>query len=234
MRALGIELAGREDQLERDIGRNGARQPVQPARRGDQPAQHLGQAKGGLPHGHDEVAGQHELGAAGQRLAVDGGDPRLAALAVYEAREAAALGAQRAAAPGRHFLQVGARAEGLATGAREHHGADVVVGLGGIDGGFEARGHVAVDGVARLGAVDGDEGDVARQTFDSHCAHDTLQFKSSSAPAVTVPLQPTGLRSRSVSTFSEAVSVASTRAMSRSPAGVRAITMPCEGWPSRP
>ena len=37
----------------------------------------------------DQVAGQHELGAAGEGRAVDRGDDRLGALALHEAAEAA-------------------------------------------------------------------------------------------------------------------------------------------------
>ena len=188
---------------------------------------------------HHQVAGQREFGAAGQRLAVDGRDPGLAALAVDEARETAALGAQRAAAAGRDLLEVGAGAEGVRARAGQHHDPGVLVGLCRVDRGLEAGRDRAVDGVAGLGPVDGDDRDVAGEFLDAHrvvllsCVHARLQRRLS-VPAVTWPVLPTGDRSRSVSTASAASSSGSTRAISRSPAGVRAITMPCVGRPSRP
>ena len=60
------------------------------------------------------------------------------------------------------LLQVGAGAKmNTAGGAGEDADPDLVVLLELVDGRLDALGDVAVDGVAGLGTVDGDDGDVA-------------------------------------------------------------------------
>ncbi len=84
-------------------------------------------------------------------------------VALHEAREAAALG-HHAARIDAHLLQVGAGAEDVALagpGAGEDPDPRLVVGLELVDGLLEALRDRGVDGVARVGTVDGDDGDVA-------------------------------------------------------------------------
>ena len=71
-----------------------------------------GMPNAGLRRGDDQVAGEHDLGAAGEGRAVDGGDDRLGALAGDDAAEAAPLGvAARRPGPALICLEVGAGAE---------------------------------------------------------------------------------------------------------------------------
>ena len=69
-------------------------------------------------------------------------------------------------------LEVGAGAEDVAllgAGAGEDADPDLVVLLELVDGRLDALGDVAVDGVAGLGAVDRDDGDVALEfVVDDH------------------------------------------------------------------
>ena len=58
---------------------------------GDQAALHLGQAQIGRLDGDGEVAGEQQLGAAAEGVAVDRGDRRLGREVVDEPREAEAL-----------------------------------------------------------------------------------------------------------------------------------------------
>jgi hypothetical protein len=102
-----------------------------------------------------QIAPERELETAGDGVAADCGDPRLLGL---EARRPERRGARRLQADGVvERAQIGARTKG-AVGAGEH--ADVHRGVG-VDGnhGLEERvGGGLVDGVARVQAIDGDNG----------------------------------------------------------------------------
>src|SRR5581483_2112448 len=84
---LRVEAAARQDQLERQAGGDGARQTLRAAGARDDRARHLRQAKRGVLGGDADVTGERDLEAAGEAVAVDGGDDRLVALEV--ARDAA-------------------------------------------------------------------------------------------------------------------------------------------------
>ncbi len=99
--------------------------------------------------------------------AVDGGDDRLAAGEVDEAAEAALLGGDLAGPAGVDELEVGPGAEDRPVGG-QHADPDVVVGLGLLEVGLHRLGHDVVDGVAGLGAVEGEEGDVAPDFVFDH------------------------------------------------------------------
>ena len=64
-------------------------QPDEPAGRGDQAALDLRDAEARVARGDDQVAGQRDLEPAGQRVALDRGDQRLARRALRDAGEAA-------------------------------------------------------------------------------------------------------------------------------------------------
>ena len=86
---LGGDGVAGEGQLHGDVARELAGEAEQAARRGDQVALDLGDAEHGGRRRHHQVAGQDDLGPAGQRGPVDGGDDRLGALALDDAGEAA-------------------------------------------------------------------------------------------------------------------------------------------------
>ena len=105
--------------------------------------------------GDPQVAPQRQLQAARQAEAGDRGDRRLGRRQAREAHRA--LRAHQPLAQGVGGLQVGARAEGHAAGAREHHHARILVGLEAQVGLVQGRRGGAVDGVAPVLAVDRDE-----------------------------------------------------------------------------
>ena len=77
-RALGADRVAGEGELHRQVVRDPARQPQQRAGGGDQPALDLGDAEARVARGHDQVARERDLEPAGQRVALDRGDQRLA------------------------------------------------------------------------------------------------------------------------------------------------------------
>ncbi len=87
---LGRERLAGEDRLHRGGPPDRPREAEQAARAGDQVALHLGEAERRAGGRHDEIAGEHDLAAAGGGQPVDGGDDRLGPLAVGEAGEATA------------------------------------------------------------------------------------------------------------------------------------------------
>src|SRR5262249_23167752 len=119
--------------------------------------------------GDDEVTGERGIGAEPRGGAVDGGDhglghgvqqglrvvhPLLAVPAV-EGHLARRRGQAALPAGG-----VGAGAEALA-GAREHHGADGLVGRNALQGVDELGAHVVAHGVALVRTIEGQGGDAA-------------------------------------------------------------------------
>src|SRR5918998_1169253 len=167
---LGRDGIAREGQFHRHVEGNLARQAEQAAGRGHERPLDLGDAERGGRRGDDEVAGQHDLGAAGEGGTVDRGDDRLGALPLGDAAEAAPFGLQRAGVAGVDLLEIGARAEhGGLTGEDAH--PDAVVGLDLVDGVLDALGDGAVDGVAGFGTVDLDDRERSPLLeFDSHGA----------------------------------------------------------------
>ena len=159
---LGVDGVTGHGQFERH--RHG--QPLghadQSARPGDEPTLGLGDAEGGVVGGHHQVAREHDLEAAGQRRAVDGRDDRLGEVALGQAAEAAAGPHDVAALTAAEGLEVHAGAERLVAAAGDDdHPAVGVLGQLVHDGGHRLA-HGAVDGVARLGPVDGQDLHVAR------------------------------------------------------------------------
>ena len=140
-------------------------QAEQPAGPGDEVALDLGEPECRASGGDDDVGGEGDLAAAGSCQAVDGGDHRLASLAVGEAGEATASGDQGRHVAGADLLEVGSGAEHrpLLSGGVGGEDADPQVGIvfEAIDRRLESAGHVTVDGVARLRSVQRDDRDVA-------------------------------------------------------------------------
>ena len=159
---LGVDGVAGHGQLERDGHRQPLGHPDQAAGAGDQPPLGLGDAEGGVLGGDHQVAREHDLEAAGQRRAVDGGDDRLGEVALGQPAEAAARPHDVPALAAAEGLEVHAGAEGLVAAAGDDD--DPAVGVLGqlVHGGGHRLAHGAVDGVARLGPVDGEDLHVAR------------------------------------------------------------------------
>ena len=179
-------LAG-EQQFHRDL----ARQVVDDAERstggGDQATLDLGQPEPGPLLGDDEIAGQRQLGAATEGGAVDGGDGRFVDVMLHVAREApvAMVGVEQVL-PARDGLQIGSRAEGF-TGTGDHHGAHFWIVLRLLQRVTDRGADRGVDGVARLGAVDRDEQDVAPPLGESGGGGRSLGHSSSRMVALAWP-----------------------------------------------
>ena len=77
-RACGGDRLAVGAHLERERGAAQPRQPLRAAGAGDDAEQHFGLADLGARHGDAVVAGHRELEAAAERVAVNGGDQRLA------------------------------------------------------------------------------------------------------------------------------------------------------------
>src|SRR5205807_6408667 len=90
----------------------------------------------------------------------DGGDDRLGALSIGDAGETTLGRGQRGGLTRRDRLEVGPGAEDRAF-VRDDTDPGVDVVLEAIDRRLHAGRHVAVDGVARLGAVDLEDGDAS-------------------------------------------------------------------------
>jgi hypothetical protein len=155
---LGVDGVTRQGELHGDVAGEGAGQAEQAARGGHQRALHLGDAEAGVGRGHDQVAGEDDLGATGQGGAVDGGDERLGALAGGDAAEAAPLRLEVGGLAAGDGLEVGAGPV-FSAGAGDDADPDVLVLLQPVEPLLHGPGHVAVHGVAGLGAVDGEDGD---------------------------------------------------------------------------
>ena len=169
VRALGGDRVAGDRELHRDVARQHPREPEQPARARDQRALDLGDAEGGGGRGDDEVARADQLAAARQRGPVDGGDQRLAAIEAGDAAEPAGLGDQAGDVAGGDLLEVGAGAEHRAA-AGDDPGPQLRVALEAFDRLLQARGHHAIDRVARLRTVDGDQRDPAADLELDHPA----------------------------------------------------------------
>ena len=90
--ALGGEIEATGDrEFHRDVPGDLAGQAEQTTGRCDEVPLHLGDAEHGRARRDHEIARQHQLGSAGERRTVDGGDERLGALAMHEAAEPATL-----------------------------------------------------------------------------------------------------------------------------------------------
>jgi hypothetical protein len=77
----------------------------------------------------DQLAGENDLAAARQRLAVDRGDPRFAALGEHEARKTAVRSEESGSAAAGDFLEIGAGAEGARARACDDERPDFGIGL---------------------------------------------------------------------------------------------------------
>ena len=127
-------------------------------RGGEDRALGLGDAHFGALGSDDQIAGERDLEATGEREALDRGDQRLTRGALGDAREAAV------AVPGGLALderaEIHARAE-EAAGAGEHAHRQAVVGVELLERVADAFGERRVDGVSHLGPVERDQEDVA-------------------------------------------------------------------------
>jgi hypothetical protein len=141
-------------------------EPLRAAHPGDDAQADLGEAELGAARRVDEVAGQRQLEAAPQREAVHRRDHRQAR-GLQQVAQAVRVVDQHLGA-GRigvgHRLDVGPRRERLVAGAGHDHAADGAVALDRHEGVVERVERLAVERVARLGAVHGEdrEGAVAR------------------------------------------------------------------------
>ena len=167
----GVDGVAGHGQFECDGDRESFGQPQEAAGAGDQTPLRLGDAEHGVFRRHHQVAREHDLEPTGQGGAVDGGDDRLGEAPLREAAESTAGPHDVAALAGGKGLEIHAGAEGLvAAPGDDHHPAFVVVGQL-VHGRRHGPAHGAVDGVARLGTVDGEDLDVPPalpQHFVSH------------------------------------------------------------------
>src|SRR5690606_19327489 len=167
-----------QSELLRLLRGDGARgvEQVHGQRPGDQARQHhraevrahaalgLGEADRGLLDGDADVAGEYDLAAAGDRVAVDGGDDRLVGLEDHLEQRAVLAGhrgVHLAAGAGDvvHLLHVAAGAESLVTGTGDDDRPHIGV-VAGLDERLDELLHgVPAHGVAAVRAVDGDPGD---------------------------------------------------------------------------
>ena len=121
-RLVGVDHAAGQDQLlgVADVGRAG--EPLGAAPAGDDPEVDLGLAEVGVLGREPDVAGQRHLAAAAERVAVDGGDRRLAHRLEHVGDLLAELGVgarlERRLAV--HLLDVGAGDERAVAGAGQH------------------------------------------------------------------------------------------------------------------
>ena len=147
------------------LERDGARQPLHAARTRREADARLGQREPGLVGGDDEVAGERDLEAAAHGDAVDGGDHGLVeVVAVGEAAEALGRGMRPPARLGaqlRVILEVVAGRERLVAGAGDDR--DPQLGIGGelVEDVRQLLVRHRVQRVVDLGAVDGDDQQVA-------------------------------------------------------------------------
>src|SRR6185369_10888337 len=135
--------------------------------------QRLGQPEARLVAGHDDVAAQHHLEAAAQRVAVDARDHGyVERLAQRDAAKAA--GARRGPvvhAAHRRVLQVRTDAEGALARARQNDHTHIAVVLQLGPDALQLRLGGEIDRVERIGARQRDGGDVILdREFDGHWA----------------------------------------------------------------
>ncbi len=167
MGSFGRDRITGEDQLGRDVAGECHRETEEATGGGDERTLHLGHPETSVGRRDDQITRQDDLGAAGQRRAVDGGDQRLGANPLDESGEPALLGAHLSSGAARDGLEIGARTEHRA-GTGDDADPDVVVRFDVVDGGFDPLRNVAVDRVAGLGSVDGDEADVVGNRVVDH------------------------------------------------------------------
>ena len=190
---MGVDGVAGHGQFERHGHRESFGQPQEAAGAGDQTPLRLGDAEHGVLRRHHQVAGEHDLEPTGQGGAVDGGDDRLGEAPLREPAESTAGPHDVAALAAGEGLEVHAGAEGLvAAPGDDHHPAFVVVGQL-VHGRRHGPAHRAVDGVARLGTVDGEDLDVPPalpQHFVSHGC--SLHGPSRQPPPPSDPSLPVG------------------------------------------
>ena len=170
---FGMHGTAGEDQVQRAPLTDQARQAHAAAidqRDAEAPAEH---PEHRIRRHHPQVGEQRQLEPAGHRVAFDGGDQRLAQLHPARPHRAVALRLQAVAAFAAfgHGVQVGAGTEGPAA-AGEDRDACLRVLLELTQRGAQRVGGGAVDRVARLRPVEGDDG-YRVQPFDDH-AHAEL------------------------------------------------------------
>ena len=115
---LGGEAVAGQREFERLLVRNAVRQPEQSPAGRHQPAFDLGDAELGVLRRDHQIGGQHDLGAAGQRVAFDGGDHGLARRAFGESDAATRDGRNLT---GHERLEVHARTEVAARARDDRH-----------------------------------------------------------------------------------------------------------------
>ena len=151
---LDVDHPAGDHEVERAPAADDARQPLGAAvdqRHAEAP---LGEAEPGARRGDPQVAPQRELEAAGQAPAGDGGDRRLGRGEAGEAERAAGgVSFERL-----ERLEVGAGAECLVARAGDDQRAGAVVVREGAEPVVERLRGGAVDGVAPLRPVDGEDG----------------------------------------------------------------------------
>ncbi|HKN40544.1 MAG TPA: hypothetical protein VJ456_15715 [Acidimicrobiia bacterium] len=124
------------------------------------PQRRLRAPNSALAEANAEVAPAGQLHPAGEAVAVDGGDRRLARVEVGEADGPRPLGVG-VAEQLVEVLQVGAGAERAVTGAGDHQHVGRVVGGEGVDPLGQTHGHGGGDAVVGLGPVERDQRDGA-------------------------------------------------------------------------
>jgi len=112
-RLLGVRVPGGQHQVQRAAAADEARQPLRPARPGDQPELDLGEPEARAGRADPQRAGQRQLEAAAEREPVDGGDRDALGRGqpVERGAQRVAVGLERGGVDRRHVLDVGAGGE---------------------------------------------------------------------------------------------------------------------------
>src|ERR1700728_1325580 len=166
----GEVLAGQHD-LHGQVVRHPAGQPEQPACRRRQASPDLGQPELRRHARHDQVAAQGELEAAGERVPLDRGDHGLGRRPLGDPAEAAARHDGRV--PAQEAPQAHARGERAARAGQDDD-PRILVAVELVHRGGYAAGDLAVDSVARLGAIDRDDGDPAVAVGENRVRHPAI------------------------------------------------------------
>ena len=155
LRVAGAERGAGQNDVERRLDPDEARQALRAAGAGDEAELDLRQAAFGRGDGDPVMRGQRDLEAAAERRAVQGGDHRLLGV-LYPVEH---VGKKRRRVRLAEFGDVGAGDEGAA-GADQDRRLDLRVGLGLFDAELETLADGLGEGVDR-GRVDRDDRDVA-------------------------------------------------------------------------
>ena len=137
-------------------------QTLRPAEAGCNPQAHLGLTELGLFTGQADVTGHGQLASAAQRKTVDRGDHRLGQILQLEEHISSADAEFLSVTGGKalHFPDVGPRHKGAARTGEDDH-IDLILSLHSFQNGVQIREDLTVEGIERIGPVDGDDSNVS-------------------------------------------------------------------------